>query len=304
MALNEGYLKDELEGSVPEETAKEIIKDVARGSAILRLAKTVEMAGEKKKVPVMTDGVGAYWVGEGQRIKTSKPTWIFPELVAKKLAVIIPMTKEKLEDSIFDVFAELKESIAEAFYAAIDAAALFGTDSPFTTNIVQSATNSENLIVRGTNGSLDLDVSDVMALVEESSTDVNGFAAHYGIKNDLRKLRDTNGNALFVPDTNQNELYSNPIDFSRNGAWDRSKAEIIAGDWNKILVGIRDGIEYEILKEAMLQGTLDEDGKPISLAEQDLIAIKATMRIGLLVVKDDAFAVLQPAPAEKEDKNE
>lgn len=304
MALNEGYLKDELEGSVPEEIAKEIIKDVARGSVILRLAKTVEMAGEKKKVPVMTDGVGAYWVGEGQRIKTSKPTWIFPELVAKKLAVIIPTTKEKFEDSIFDVFAELKEPIAEAFYAAIDAAALFGTDSPFTTNIVQSATNSENLIVRGTNGSLDLDMSDVMALVEESSTDVNGFAAHYGIKNDLRKLRDTNGNALFVPDTNQNELYSNPIDFSRNGAWDRSKAEIIAGDWNKILVGIRDGIEYEILKEATLQGTLDEDGKPISLAEQDLIAIKATMRIGLLVVKDDAFAVLQPVKAEKEDKNE
>ncbi|MBD5497456.1 MAG: phage major capsid protein [Lachnospiraceae bacterium] len=300
MALNEGYLKDELEGSVPEETAQEIIKDVARGSAVLRLAKTVDMKGEKKKVPVMTDGVGAYWVGEGQRIQTSKPTWIFPELTAKKLAVIIPTTKEKLEDSTFDVFAELKEAIAEAFHVAIDAAAMFGTDSPFATNILQSAINSGNLIVRGTNESLDLDVSDVMGLVEEASTDVNGFAAHYGIKNDLRKLRDKNGNALFVPDTNQNELYSNPIDFARNGAWDRSKAEIIAGDWNKLLIGIRDGIEYEILKEATLQGTLAEDGKPISLAEQDLIAIKATMRIGLLVVKDDAFAVLQPKREDEE----
>ena len=110
----------------------------------------------------------------------------------------------------------------------------------------------------------------------------------------MLKLRDENGNALFVPGTDQNELYSNPIYFSRNGAWDKTKADIIAGDWDKSLVGIRDGIEYEILKEATLQGTLDEDGKPISLAEQDMIAIKATMRLGYLVVKDEAFAVLQP----------
>ena len=41
--------------------------------------------------------------------------------------------------------------------------------------------------------------------------------------------------------------------------------------------------------------TLDEDGKPISLAEQDLVAIKATMRLAFLVVKDEAFAVLKPA---------
>ncbi len=292
--MAEGYLKDELAGSVPEEIAKDIVKDMARGSSILRMSKTETMTSDRKKVPVMTDGVGAYWVGEGQRIQTSKPQWIFPELTAKKLAVIIPVTKEKLEDSTFDVFAELKESIAEAFYTAIDAACLFGTNSPFTSNVLKSATDSGNLIVRGTNKTLDLDVSDVMALVEDSGKDVNGFTAHYGIKNDLRKLRDANGNALFVPGTDQNELYSNPIDFSRNGAWDKTKADIIAGDWDKSLVGIRDGIEYEILKEATLQGTLDEDGKPISLAEQDMIAIKATMRLGYLVVKDEAFAVLQP----------
>ena len=298
----EGILMEELNGSVPEELSTDIVKDVARGSSVLRLARSVEMKSEKKKVPVMTDGVGAYWVGEGKRIKTSKATWIYPELVAKKLAVIIPTTKEKLKDSVFDVFSELKESIAEAFYTAIDAACLFGMDSPFETNIIKSATDSGNVIVRGSNANpdlkiigLDLDVSDVMALVEEGGSDVNGFTAHYGIKNDLRKLRDANGNALFVPGTDQNEFYSNPIDFSRNNAWDREKADIIAGDFDKALVGIRDGIEYEILKEATLQGSLDEDGEPISLAEQDLIAIKATMRLGFLVVKDKAFAALIPA---------
>ncbi len=287
-----GYLKDELAGFVPVEQAKEIMKDVARGSSVLRLSKVEPMTGDTKKFPVMTEGPGAYWVGEGERIQTSKAQWIFPEMKAKKLAVIIPVTKEKLEDATIDVFNELKGAIAEAFYTAIDAACIFGTNSPFERSIYDAAVAAENYVVDGTSESLDLDVSDAMALVEDAGIDVNGFAAHYGIKNRLRKLRDANGNALYVPGVDQSEFYSSPIEFSRNGAWDKEKAEIVAADWDKSLVGIREGIEYEILKEATLQGTLDADGKPISLAEQDMIAIKATMRLGHLAIKDDAFALL------------
>lgn len=294
-----GFLKDELTGFVPTEQAKGIMKEVARGSSILRLSKVEPMTSDTKKFSVMVDGPGAYWVGEGERIQTSGAQWIFPEMKAKKLAVIIPVTKEKLKDTTIDVFAELKEPIAEAFYKAIDAACIFGTQSPFALSVYAAAVAAGNYIVDGTSETLDLDVSDAMALVEDSGLDVNGFAAHYGIKNRLRKLRDANGNALFVQGVSQNEFYSNPIEFSRNGAWDKEKAEIVAADWNKSLVGIRDGIEYEILKEATLQGTLDADGKPLSLAEQDMVAIKATMRLGYLPIKDEAFALLvKTAPAE------
>ena len=290
------YLKDELSGFVPTEQATEIMKDVARGSSVLRLSKVSEMQSDTKKVPVMTEGPGAYWVGEGERIQTSKAGWIYPELKAKKLAVIVPVTKEKLNDSTVDVFEELKEPIAEAFYKAFDAAAIFGTNSPFAKNIMNSIETSGNKVELETNGAgkLDLDVSDAMALVEDEGYDVNGFVAKNGIKNSLRKLRDANGNQLFVDGVNGKEFYSQPIEFSRNGAWDKTKAEIIGADWDKSLVGIREGIEYEILKEATLQGTLDEDGKPISLAEQDMIAVKATMRLAYLPIKDEAFCAVVP----------
>lgn len=292
-----GYLKDELSGFVETELAKEIIKEVTRGSATLQLGKLVPMKGEKKKVPVLTDGPGAYWTGEGVRITTSTATWIFPELVAKKIAVIIPVTKEKLEDSVIDVFEELKEPIAEAMYKTLDSAAFFGTNSPFSQSIYWEAVDEGNVIgVGGTNGTdkYDIDVSNVMAKVEEK-TDVTGFAAKIGVKNTIRKLRDTNGAALYVAD--DKTFYSEPISFVRNGAWDNSKADLIAGNFDKLLVGIRDGIQYEILKEATLQNTLDSDNKPISLAEQDMIGIKATFRVGFLVLTGKAFAVLEPASA-------
>ena len=289
------YMKDELEGFVPNEQAAEIIKKVARGSSVMRLSKLENMTSETKKFPVMTSGAGAYWVGEGERISTSGATWIFPEVKAKKLAVIIPVTKEKLEDSTIDVFTELQDSIAEAFYQAFDKAAIFGQNSPFATSILGGIDSVGAEVVDNSSVNLDLSASDVMAKVEDAGYEVDGWAASIGLKNRLRKLRDSSGAPIYIDGTDQTELYNQPIEFVRNGAWDKEKALAIAGEWKYSIVGVRDGISYEILKEATLQGTLDADGKPLSLAEQDMVAIKATMRIGYLCVKPEAFAALIPS---------
>lgn len=293
------FLKDELKGFVPAEQAKDIIKNVVAGSAIMKLASVEAMNSDTKTLNVLTDGAGAYWVGEGERIQTSGATWIHPELKAKKLAVIIPVTKEKMEDTTIDVFTELKEVIGEAFYKAIDSAALFGTNSPFTGNILKSATDAGNVVTLGTNETLDLDVSDAMALVEEEDLDVTAFIARKGIKNQLRKLRDKNGNQLYADGVNGSEFYNEPIEFSNKGVWDKTVAELFGGDFKKYAkLGIRSGISYEILTEATLQGTVGEDGKPLSLAEQDMVAIKATMRLAFLPVKDEAFCAVIPATTE------
>ena len=289
------YMKDELEGFVPKEQAAEIIKKVARGSSVMRLSKLENMTSETKKFPVMTSGAGAYWIGEGERIKTTGVTWIFPEVTAKKLAVIIPVTKEKLEDTTIDVFTELQDSIAEAFYQAFDKAAIFGQNSPFATSILGGIDSVGAEVVDNSSVNLDLSASDVMAKVEDAGYEVDGWAASIGLKNRLRKLRDSSGAPIYIDGTDQTELYNQPIEFVRNGAWDKDKALAIAGEWKYSIVGVRDGISYEILKEATLQGTLDADGKPLSLAEQDMVAIKATMRIGYLCVKPEAFAALIPA---------
>lgn len=220
----------------------------------------------------------------------------FPELTAKKIGVIVPCSREKMEDTTIDVFGEIRPYIAEAFYKAIDAACLFGTNSPFAKSILSSATEAGATIVDGTNGKLDLDISDVMALVEADGHDVNGFVAGYNLKNSLRKLRDSNGNQLYVTGVDTQTLYSQPIEFSRNGAWDSTKARAIAADWKYAIIGIRDEITYEVLREATLHTVTLEDGSPLSLAENDMVAIKATMRIGFLPVKDKAFAVLVPKP--------
>ena len=124
-------LSSALQGFIPDSIASGIIADVTRGSAVMSLAKTVPLTTPEKTVPIMTSGAGAYWVGEGEKIQTSTATWIYPKLVAKKLGVIIPVTKEALAYPTVDAFAEIRPTIAEAFAVAFDKAALFGAASPY-----------------------------------------------------------------------------------------------------------------------------------------------------------------------------
>lgn len=286
-------LKDQLTGFVPVEKANGIMGLVAKGSALIPLSKLEPMTAPTKQFTFWANTPSAYWVGEGKRIKTSTATFVNAELEAHKIAVIIPTTKEKMNDTVINIFEEMKKPVADAIQQKVDMAGLFGIDSPFKFNIFDNAVKNDMFIVDGTNESLDLDVSDVMALVEDEGMDVNGFIAHTGIKNRLRKLRDADGNQLFVNGVSTTELYSQPITFAKGKtSFDRDKAQLIAGDWDKSLFGVYQGLEYETLKEATLQDTLWTDGKPLSLAEQDMIALKVTARFAFLPVHEKAFAIL------------
>ena len=288
------YLQDNLKGFVPNVISDEIIGMAVRGSSILRLSKVEMMESDNKTFSVMSKGVGAFWTKEAGRIQTSTPEWTFPKLAAEKIAVIIPVTKEKMNDTTIDVFGTLRPYIAEAFYEAIDSACLFGTGSPFTDNIYSVVNTTGQAVSLGTNAKLDLDISDVMAAVEKAGFDVDGFVAGLDFKNQLRKLRDADGNQLYVEGVGQKQLYSLPIEFNRANSWDSTKALAIAGEWKYSVVGIREELQYDVLTEATLQNVSMADGKPLSLAENDLIALKVTMRLGFAVVQPKAFAILVP----------
>ena len=291
------YLKDELSGFVPTEKASGIMGFVAKGSTVIQQSTLEPMTAPTKEFTFWADFPAAYWVGEGRRIKTSKATFVRATMEAHKIGVIIPCTKEKLNDTTIDVFEELKGPIADSIAQKVDAAVLFGIDSPFKFNLFDVAVKNGMFIVDGTNGALDLDVSDVMALVEDEGFDVNGFIAPLSIKNSLRKLRNANGDQLYVQGVGTNgnvsEFYSQPITFAKGKAsFDKTRAQLFAGDWTKSRVGVYQQVEYDTLKEATLQDTLADDGKPLSLAEQDMIALKVTARFAFLPLHEKAFAIL------------
>ena len=86
-----GFLMDNLTGSVPVEVAGELIKQIVDQSTAFSICKHVPMQSAKKVLPVLTDTGSAFWTGEGEKIQTSVMGFDYPELEAKKLAVILSL---------------------------------------------------------------------------------------------------------------------------------------------------------------------------------------------------------------------
>lgn len=278
-----GFLKDNLTGTVPVEIAKEIIQNVISQASILKVCKLENMTSDTMDLPYLTASGSASWVKEGEMIETTVPTFSYPRLKAEKMAIIVPITREKINDSIVAVMGIVQQAIADAFANAIDKAMIFGTDSPFDTNLITSIGTQKIT----TTAKLDSDLSNTMALVEDNKLICGNLLMGNSQKKVLREL---SNNVLNKGAITLNSAYEVPIEYVRN--WDDTKALAITGDFTKAIIGTREGIEYRVLDQATITSA---DGTTINLAQQDMIAIKATMRLGFVVAEPKAFSMVVSA---------
>lgn len=289
-------LQDAPTGKVPSELGTGIVQSVVQNSAVMQLAKPEKMTKPKKEFNYLAGGIGAYWVNEGEIIQTSKAQWLTATIEAKKLAVIIPVSKEFLRYSVTKFFNEIKPHIAEAFYTKFDQAALFGTNSPYVQNILKASTDSGNTVEEVANQSLYLQLNGLLGLVEDKEHDPNGFATTRSLRQKLRGTVDAQGRPIFnqpgqgAPDS----ALGQPIAYVNGKSFDKTKASVFAADWDYARYGILQGIEYAVSQDATLTSIVDETGKPINLFERDMFALRATMHVGFMILKDDAFATLTP----------
>lgn len=291
-------LQDAKTGEIPSEQGELVLKQFMTSSAVIQLAKHEPMTKPVKKFTYLAEGPGAYWVSEAERIQTSKAKWLKAEMEAKKLGVILPVTKEFLRYTVTNFFNEMGPAISEAFYTKFDQAALFGNDSPYAagTSVWERIEASGNKVEKGSTPNLYLDLNGLLALVEDGDNDPNGFTTTKKFRQELRGAVDDRNLPIFN-DTRQGETAQAlglPIGYANGLSWDYDKAELITGDWDYARYGILQGIEYSISEDATLTTIQDEQGNPINLFERDMFALRATMHIAFMTLKDDAFAALTP----------
>ncbi len=283
-------------GKVPSEKAELVIKEIMDTSVVTKVAKYEEMTKQEKEFTYLAEGPGAYWVDEGKVIQTSKAKWLTVKMVAKKLAVILPVTKEFLTFTQSYFFELMKPKIAEAFQTKFDAAVLFGTDSPFVAGMsfYERAHAKGKEIVLGT-GTLYEDLNSLMALVEDADNEPLAFLTTRKFNKNLRGAVDGNKLPLFNDPKNgaTATALGLPIAYGSRKAWDYDKALLFTGDFDHAFYGIPQEIEYKIDESATISSIVDEQNKPINLFERDMVALRATMHIGFMTVKDDAFALIK-----------
>ncbi len=273
------FLKDNLAGTVPVEICKEIMKNIIDQASILKVSKRIPMSSDTMVIPKLIDTGSAGWVNEGEEIGTTLPSFEYPKLKAKKLAIIVPVTREKINDSVANVIGEVKQAIADMFATSIDMSCIFGVDSPFDTNLITSIGTQK---ITSTSNP-DSDISDAMGLVEDNKYNCSNILMGTTQKKVLRALANDN---KYKGAITLSSAYDTPIEYVRN--WDNAKATTITGDFSRSIVGTRENMQYEILKEATIKSGADT----INLAQRDMIGIKCTMRMAYLVADPKAFSHL------------
>ena len=278
------------EGTIPDKYNELILKDVMEGSKVMQLAKYEEMDSKEKKFEYFAKGPGAYWVGEGEKIKTSKPQWLTAKMVAKKLGVIVPCSRELLSYKVSDFFEKMKPKIAEAFYKKFDDAVILNADNPFPQSLEESVMESGNSISTGLTYDNILALEDILS---DGDFDVNAFISTKKNRSTLRNVQKIENGVVVetLYDRANNTLDGYPVVDLKS----LEKGTLYAGDFDYMYYGIPYGMSYKISEEAQLSTLTNEDGTPVNLFEQELVALRVTMDVAFMIVKDTAFAKLESA---------
>ena len=276
------------DGTIPEKYNELILKDVMNGSRIMQLAKYEEMDGKEKDFEYFAKGPGAYWVGEGEKIRTSKAQWMHAKMVAKKLAVIVPCSREFLNYKMSDFFEKMKTKIAEAFYKKFDEAAILNIENPFPQSVDEAAIAAGNLISGGITYDNILAMED--ALTDEDY-DANAFISTKSNRSTLRKVHKIENGVVIEY---RYERAAITIDgYPETDLKSIKKGNLYAGDFDYMYYGIPFGMSYKIDESAQLSTLTNEDGTPVNLFEQELAALRVTMDVAFMIVKDEAFVKLE-----------
>lgn len=276
--MGKGIDKTNVEALIDTQVANEIFEGVVRESKALSMFRRLpNMTSDKTKLRVLDSLPIAYFVDESTnngRKNLTKMAWDKKYINAAELAVIVPIKENVLNDTEIDIWAEVKPRIVEAFGKKIDNAIFNGTDKPadWRAGLIPSIVTAGAEVTEGDN--LYSDINDVMTKVEESGYNVTGLLGGVGLKGKFRMLTDTTGQPI-----KGTEIDSLPKAFLDNGAWDKTKSILIAGDFSQAVYAIRQDVTYKVLTEAVIQDPSSGDIL-YNLAQDDMVALRVVMRLG------------------------
>lgn len=298
MPFNSLISRTDAAALIPDEVSAEILSNLPTMNPLMQVARRLpNMSTAQRRLPVLGSFASAYFVSGDTGLKqTSEISWENKYIDAEELAVIVPIPEAVLDDAEYDIWAQVRPEIERALSAAINAAVLYGTNIPasWTTNlgaagIVAGSTAAGHTVSAAAYadlyeailGETAAGADGVFMLVEDDGFMVSGSIAHMSMKGKLRNVRDSDGNPIFknnMQDSSRYELDGSPLFFPTDGSVDPAQSLLISGQWDQLVYSMRQDITYKVLDQAVIQ---DNAGNIVyNLAQQDMVALRAVMRLG------------------------
>lgn len=277
--------------ALPSAISGEILQKTQQESAIMRLARKIELPGRGVTIPVITGDPTAAWVAETGVKPVSNGTPGTKLMQAFKIAVIETFSKEFVRD-IPALYDALVQRLPAALAGVFDSTIIGATQAPSQSNFDTFAGCTAQSILNANNGTyLGLVAAD--ADIASHGGVMNGLALGAQARALLLTATDTTNRPLFLASANDgvvDKVLGVATYFNKNlykagtaavGQTAGTPAIVgIAGDWTQALYGTVNGVEIAVTDTASLTVGSGNNATTVNLWQQNMIAVRAEIEVG------------------------
>ena len=273
----------------PAEYVEELIKVITEISPVRAVARVRQTTNKEIEVPSKTATFSAGWTAEtGTRSETTGYTTSLNTIPTHELYALVDISSALLEDSVFDLEAEMNTEFAEQFAKAEGAAFISGDGSNKPTGITNGNTVSHTATGAASAAISTDNLMDLVHGLKSEYAQNATFMLNRTTLGIIRKLKDTAGQYIFqtgfqgasgLPNTILGHPYVEAADVADAASGAKS---VIFGDYRRGFM-IVDRVSLSVLRD------------PFSQAASGNVRYLARRRVGGEVVLAEALRVLKHA---------
>lgn len=289
-------------GLLTPEQSQDYFELAEKTSIVQRVATKIPMGPTGVKIPHWTGNVTANWLGEGDMKPITKGDMTSQVIAPNKIATIFVASAETVRANPANYLGTMRTKVATAIALAFDAAALFGTNSPFGAYVNQTS-KVVSLPDPGGAGVSNLNAYDALGvtglnLLLAAGKKWTGTLLDDTAEPILNGAKDGSGRPLFIESPydgvvnpyREGRILGRPTILSDHV---KSGTTIgFAGDWSQIVWGQVGGLSFDVTDQATLNLGTFASPNFVSLWQHNLVAVRVEAEYGLLVNDKDAFVRL------------
>lgn len=268
---------------VPDEFERTLMEALEEENLFRQLAKVITTSSGDKKIPVVAAKGTASWVEEEGVIPEADDTFGQVSIGAYKLATMIKVSEELINDSVFNLEQYIAKEFARRIGAKEEEAFLVGDGVGKPTGVFH-ATGAGVGITTASSSAITFDeLMDLYYSVKSPYRKNAVFVTNDSTVKVIRKLKDGNGQYLWQPSVTAGQpdtLLNRPVKTSAYApAFAASAKPLAFGDFSYYWIADRQGRAFQRLNELF--------------AATGQVGFKATQRVDGKLILSEAIKVLQ-----------
>lgn len=269
---------------VPDEFEKTLIESLQEENIFRSIAKVITTSSGDRKIPVVASKGTASWVDEEGLIPESDDAFGQVSIGAYKLATMIKVSEELLNDNVFNLESYIAREFARRIGAKEEEAFFIGDGNGKPTGIFNSTGGAETGVTAASSTVITFDeIMDLFYSLRAPYRKSAVFVTNDSTVKLIRKLKDANGQYLWQPSVQAGQpdtILNRPVRTSSYVPTVEATAKTIAfGDFSYYWVADRQGRSFQRLNELY--------------APTGQVGFRATQRVDGKLILPEAIKVLK-----------